>query len=159
MAWTDLLALVGFFAVCTLTASTGARFKPGAWYDGLRKPSWVPPKWAFPVVWTLLFIMMAVSGWMVWRQVGFAAGGVAFGLFLLQLALNAGWSALFFGLRRMDLALIEVVALWAAIAATIAAFAPLDATAAWLLAPYLLWVTIAAALNLSMVRLNPRAAS
>ena len=156
MAWNDLLALIGFFVLCTLAASSGAIFKPGAWYDGLRKPSWVPPKWAFPVVWTILFIMMAVAGWMVWRQAGLAAGSTAFALFLLQLVLNACWSALFFGLRRMDLALIEVAALWAAIAATIAAFAPLSPTAAWLMAPYLLWVTIATALNLAMVRLNPR---
>ena len=62
MAWNDLLALIGFFVLCTLAASSGAIFKPGAWYDGLRKPSWVPPKWAFPVVWTILFIMMAVAG-------------------------------------------------------------------------------------------------
>jgi len=155
MAWTDLLMLAGFIAVCSCAAASGAIFKPGDWYLGLAKPSWVPPMWAFPVVWTILYIMISISGWMVWRKVGFEVGAVGFGIYLLQLVLNAAWSGLFFGMRRIDLAMIEVVVLWASVAALIVAFAPLDATAAWLLAPYLLWVTIAGVLNLSMLRLNP----
>lgn len=155
MTWNDLIALSAFIGVCAAAAASGAVFKPGVWYDQLAKPSWMPPKWLFPAAWTLLYVMIAVSGWLVWRQAGLAAASMAFAIYGVQLVLNAGWSALFFGLRRMDLALFEVAALWASIAATIAAFAPHSATAAWLLAPYLAWVSFAAFLNLVMVRLNP----
>ncbi len=157
MSWNSALALLGFFGVCFGAASSGAVFKPGLWYERLAKPSWIPPTWAFPVAWSVLFAMMAVSGWMTWRQVGLAGAGGAFAVFGIQLALNAGWSALFFGARRMDLALFEVVALWCSIAANILVFAPYSHSAAWLLVPYLAWVTFAAYLNLVMVRLNPRA--
>ena len=99
----------------------------------------------FPVVWTPLYLLMAVSGWLVWREAGlFVLPFIPYGV---QLVLNAAWSAIFFGLRRPDLAFIEVVALWLSIAATIVAFAPISPVAAWLLAPYLLWVTIASVLN------------
>ena len=157
MTWNEGLALLGFIGVCFGAATSGAVFKPGLWYERLAKPSWIPPMWAFPVAWTVLFAMIAVSGWMVWKQAGLAGAGVAFAVYGMQLALNAGWSALFFGLRRMDLALFEVVALWSAIAANIFVFAPHSETAAWLLVPYLAWVSFAAFLNVVMVRLNPRA--
>ena len=155
MTWNELYALFGFIGVCAAAATSGAVFKPGVWYDRLVKPSWVPPKWLFPVAWTLLYVMISVSGWIVWKQAGLAGAGAAFAFYGVQLVLNAGWSALFFGLRRIDLALIEVAFLWASIAATIAAFAPHSTTAAWLLAPYLVWVSFAAFLNLVMLRLNP----
>lgn len=155
MSWNDLIVLFAFIGICAAAAASGAVFKPGLWYDRLTKPSWVPPMWLFPVAWTLLYVMIAVSGWLVWKQAGLAGAGMAFALYGVQLVLNAGWSALFFGLRRMDLALVEVAVLWGSIAATIAAFAPYSVTAAWLLAPYLAWVSFAAFLNLVMVRLNP----
>ena len=155
MAWSDYLVLLGFIAVCMVAAMSGAVFKPGPWYRSLAKPSWNPPDWVFPVVWTALYAMMAVAGWLVWRAAGsFAAAAVPLGFFVLQLVLNAGWSAIFFGLRRMDLALVEVVFLWLAIFACIVTFAPFDTSAAWLMAPYLLWVTIAAYLNYTVLRLN-----
>jgi tryptophan-rich sensory protein len=155
MSWNELLVLLGFLAVSFVAASSGAFFKPGAWYDSLAKPWWTPPKWAFPVVWSALYVMMAVAAWRVWLAVGFAAAKTAFVIYLVQLAINAGWSAVFFGLKRMDWGMAELVALWIGVAATIIAFAPYDTVAAWLLAPYLLWVTIAGALNLAMIRLNP----
>lgn len=155
MTWNEFYALLGFIAVCAAAAASGAVFKPGAWYDRLAKPSWVPPKWLFPVAWTVIYAMISVSGWMVWKQAGLAGAALAFTIFGLQLVLNAGWSALFFGARRIDLALIDVCFLWAAIAANVAAFAPHSLTAAWLLAPYLAWVSFAAFLNLVMLRLNP----
>ena len=157
MTWNEFLALLAFIGVCFGAASSGAIFKPGVWYARLAKPSWVPPMWLFPVAWSVLYAMISVAGWLVWKQAGLAGASLAFAIFGLQLALNAGWSAIFFGLHRMDLALIEVAALWASIAALIAAFAPHSQTAAWLLAPYLAWVSFAAFLNFVMLRLNPQA--
>lgn len=156
MGWTDYLVLLGFLALCTVAASSGAVFQPGAWYRSLKKPSWNPPDWVFPVVWTVLYAFMAIAAWLVWRAAGsFAAAAVPLGFFVLQLALNAAWSWLFFGRKRMDWALIEVLFLWAAILACIVTFAPFSTAAAWLMAPYLLWVTIAAYLNYTVLRLNP----
>lgn len=152
---TDLVGLAGFVAVTFVAASSGAVFKPGAWYFSLSKPSWTPPPWAFPVVWSILYLMIALSGWVVWRKDGLAGAPLAFTAYGVQLVLNAAWSAIFFGLRRPDLALIEVAFLWASIAVTILLFWPLSETAAWLMVPYLIWVSIAAALNFAIVRLNP----
>jgi tryptophan-rich sensory protein len=116
----------------------------------------VPPNWLFPVAWTVLYVMIAVAGWLVWREAGFAGAPLALGLWAVQLVLNAAWSWIFFGLRRMDWALADLAALWLAILATILAFAPVSAAAAWLMAPYLAWVSFAGVLNLAMVRLNRR---
>ena len=151
----SLLALAGFLALVMLVASSGAVFRPGAWYETLAKPGWTPPDWLFPVAWTVLYLMIAVAGWLAWRQAGLAAAGLAFSLYFLQLALNAAWSWLFFGLHRMDLALVDVLALWLAIAGTIVAFHAVRPLAAWLLVPYLVWVTYAAALNFTVWRMNP----
>lgn len=128
-------------------------FRPGDWYANLRKPKWTPPNWAFPVVWSILFCMMAVSGWLVWESAG-AAAWPALVLFGVHLLVNAAWSFLFFGLNRLDWAMIEVACLWLTIAALIAAFAPINMTAALLLTPYLAWVSVAAALNLRLLQLN-----
>jgi tryptophan-rich sensory protein len=98
--------------------------------------------------------MMAVAAWLVWRRGGFAAQGRPLAVFLVQLGLNAAWTPLFFGLRRPDLALAEIVLLWLAIAATLAAFGRVNRAAAWLLAPYLAWVSFATALNYALWRLN-----
>jgi tryptophan-rich sensory protein len=147
------LALLVFFALSSAAASTGAVFRPGAWYAGLRKPGWTPPNWAFPIVWTVLFCAMAVSGWLVWEAAGWSAWP-ALTLFIVHLAVNAAWSFLFFGLKRLDWAMIEVIGLWLMIAALIAAFARYSTPAALLLAPYLAWVTIAAALNFRLLQLN-----
>jgi len=152
MVMSSGLALVGFVLAALAAASSGAIFKPGDWYRTLRKPGWTPKPWVFPVVWTPLYGTIAVSGWLAWREAGlFVPAFLAYGL---QLLLNAGWSGLFFGLRRPDLAFADIVLLWMSIAATIAAFAPISPAAAWLLVPYLAWVTIATALNLSVWRLN-----
>lgn len=138
-----------------LTAASGAVFKPGEWYETLRRPSWTPPNWAFPVVWTVLYIAIGVSGWIVWEAQG---AGLAMALWLLQLILNAAWSWLFFGRQRMDLAFVDVCALFATILAYIAAALPVSQTAALLFVPYAVWVATAAALNRSVWRLNPEAA-
>ena len=146
--------LAGFLVLVTAVASSGAFFKPGVWYETLAKPPWTPPDWLFPVAWTLLYLMIAVAGWLVWKQVGLAAAGVAFSFYFGQLALNAAWSWLFFGLHRIDLALVDVLALWLAIAGTIVTFHGVRPLAAWLLVPYLIWVTYAAALNFAVWRMN-----
>jgi tryptophan-rich sensory protein len=157
MAWSDIAGLAGFVAACITVASSGAVFKPGDWYEGLAKPWWRPPNWAFPVVWSVLYLMIAISGWLVWRKAGFAGAALPLAVYGLQLVLNAAWSGFFFGMKRMNLALVDVCLLWLSIAALILLFSPIDATAALLLAPYLLWVSIAAFLNWTMIRLNPDA--
>lgn len=153
MTYSSLLALGVFLALSVAVASSGAIFRPGAWYQALAKPSWTPPNWAFPVVWSILFLMIAISGWLAWSAAGLSLP--VFAPFALQMVLNGMWSWLFFGRRRPDLAFGDLVALWLAIAATIAAFASVSETAAWLLVPYLIWVSIAGCLNWSVWRRNP----
>ncbi|MBB3998234.1 TspO/MBR family protein [Aureimonas pseudogalii] len=148
----SLLALGGFLLLSALVATSGILFKPGAWYRGLRKPAWTPPNLAFPIVWGILYVLIAVSGWRVWREVGLAT--IPFGLFAVQMVLNFLWSWLFFGRRRPDLAFLDVVVLALTVAATLLAFWPIDRTAGLLLVPYLAWLGLAAALNLSVWRRN-----
>ncbi len=154
MELSAFIAFGVFLALNFLTSASGAFFRPGDWYERLAKPGWTPPNWAFPVVWSLLFLMNSVSGWRVWQASGTAAG-VAFGAYVLSLAINASWSAVFFGLRRMDIGLVNVVLLWASIAAVAVLFWPHNQIAALLQLPYLVWVTIATALNFTVLRLNP----
>jgi benzodiazapine receptor len=150
----QFLALGGFLAASFAAAAFGSRFLPGEWYAALAKPAWNPPNWIFGPVWTLLYTMMGVAAWRVWRKAGFRRAPVAMGVFALQLILNAAWSWLFFGLHRMDLAFAEILVLWAAILATAVSFHRHDRLAAWLLAPYLAWVSFAAVLNFTLWRLN-----
>lgn len=144
--------LGGFLLASLAVASSGILFKPGAWYRTLRKPSWTPPNRAFPIVWGVLYVMIAVSGWLAWHAGGFPI--VPFGIFAMQLVLNFLWSMLFFGWRRPDLAFLDIVLLWLAVALNILLFWPLSTLAALLLVPYLVWVTVAASLNLALWRLN-----
>jgi len=155
----SLLALLGFIAACFLAALTSALFRPGEWYVRLAKPSWRPPNWLFAPVWTVLYLMIAISGWLVWREAGFAGAALPLAIYALQLVLNAAWTPLFFGLHRPDLGFLDIVLVWLSIFATIVLFYPIHAGAALLLLPYLAWVTFAAALNFAVWRLNPSAAS
>ena len=150
-----VLALAGWLALCYSAASLGAFFMPGEWYATLKKPSWNPPSWIFAPVWTALYTMMAAAAWLVWRRGGFAAQRRPLALFLAQLVLNATWTPLFFGLHWPGIAFAEMALLWVAIVATLAAFRPVSNVAAWLLAPYLVWVSFAALLNFALWRLNP----
>ena len=149
------LLLAGWLLLCFTAASMGGLFMPGEWYASLKKPSWNPPGWIFGPVWTALYTMMALAAWLVWRQGGWRKQRKPLLIFLAQLALNALWTPLFFGLHRPGLAFAEIVLLWLAIAATVTAFRPVSRVAAWLLAPYLAWVSFAAALNFTLWRLNP----
>ena len=148
------LGSIGWLVACFGAASPGGIFMPGDWYATLQKPSWNPPGWIFGPVWSALYTMMAVAAWLVWKRVGFAVQRRPLTIFLVQLALNAAWTALFFGLHWPGVAFAEIVLLWLAIVATLAAFRPVSHTAAWLLAPYLAWVSFAALLNFTLWRLN-----
>jgi tryptophan-rich sensory protein len=152
MDMTSLLGLGGFLLACFAAASTGAIFRPGPWYRRLRKPAFNPPDWLFAPAWTVLYIAIAVAGWLVWEVRGF---GPEIALWFFSLLLNAAWSWLFFGKRRMDLAFYELVVFWLSIAGMILAFAPASATAAWLMVPYLAWVSFAGLLNWTLWRMNP----
>lgn len=149
------LALAGWVLLCFAAASLGGLFMPGAWFAALKKPAWNPPGWVFGPVWSVLYTMMAVSAWLVWQRGGFAAQRRPLRLFLAQLALNAAWTPLFFGLHRPGVALAEIILLWLAIAWTIVAFWPVQRSAAWLLTPYLAWVSFATVLNGTLWWLNP----
>ena len=152
--WVGLASAV---AICFAAAGVGSLYTTPAipgWYASLEKPAWTPPAWLFGPVWTLLYLSMAVAVWLVWRERGAAGAGAALALFAVQLALNALWSVVFFGWRRPDLALVEIFFLWAAIFATTLSFRRVSQFAAWLMWPYLLWVTFAGFLNLSIWRLN-----
>ena len=148
------LSLLGFVVACIAAASSGAVFRPGAWYESLAKPSWRPPNWVFGPAWAILYGTIATSGWLVWNAAPPGEAALPMAIYAVQLLLNFLWSAIFFGLRRMGLALVEMAALWLSILATIVAFQPLHAGAAYLLVPYLLWVSFAFALNFAIWRLN-----
>lgn len=125
------------------------------WYATLRRPGWTPPNRVFAPVWTLLYLLMAVAAWRCWLAVGFAGWIWPFST---QLGLNLAWSWIFFGLRRIDFALAEMVALWASIIWCLIIFRQIDPVAAILLAPYLLWVTYAFSLNAGFWVLNRKGA-
>ncbi|THV14999.1 TspO/MBR family protein [Rhizobium rhizophilum] len=148
------MAAAIFVVIVLAAASSGAIFKPGAWYENLRKPGWTPPNWAFPVVWSILYVMIGYAGWLVWTTVGWSLP-IAF--WALQMVVNALWSFFFFGQRRMGLALIDVAVLWLSVALFILTAWPVSPMASLLFVPYLAWVTAAATLNYSVRRLNPGA--
>ena len=150
----EWLGLGASLILCYGAAAVGAQFTPGDWYAQLTKPDWTPPNGVFGPVWTILYGMMAVAAWLVWKDRGISRARLGLGLFGLQLALNVAWSWLFFGLQRPGTAMVEITLLWAAILATIIAFRRVCQVAGTLLLPYLMWVTFAAALNLEIWRLN-----
>lgn len=150
----DLVGFVIFVLLCFGVSVLGGMVTTPAlrpWYESLAKPPWTPPGWVFGPVWVVLYPLMAIAGWTIWRE---GRSRVAVLLFLLQLALNAAWPWLFFGLRRLDWAFVDIVALVVAIVVTIVAFYRLRRRAAFLLVPYLAWVVFAAALNFAVWRLN-----
>ena len=149
--------LLAWLGLCFLTAAIGAAasVEAGPFYLQLLRPSWAPPAGVFGPVWTLLYALMGIAAWLVWRQGGFETNRGPLSLFLLQLLVNALWSWLFFGWHLGGLALADVLLLWALILATLLGFWRVSRIAAALLLPYLLWVSFASALNFSVWRLNP----
>lgn len=151
MEASELLAFGLFVGINLLAALSGATFRPDDWYRRLVKPAWQPPDRLFGPVWSVLYLANAIAGWLVWRQSGFALPIL---VYLASLALNAGWSFLFFGLRSIGGALAWIVLLWLSILVKLLLFWPVSKPAALLLLPYLAWVTFATALNATLWRLN-----
>ncbi|OIO52721.1 TspO protein [Candidatus Uhrbacteria bacterium CG_4_10_14_0_8_um_filter_58_22] len=144
--------------VSQLAGAVGALFTVSSvstWYTELTKPAFTPPGWIFGPVWTMLYLLMGVAAFLVWKE-GWSRNGVrlALGLFLLQLALNALWSVIFFGRNFVGWAFIEIILLWLAILSTALSFRRISRTAFWLMLPYLLWVSFAGYLNISIWLLN-----
>jgi len=148
----QIAALTGFIAVTFCAPLAGMFAPPGDWYASLVKPEWNPPSWIFGPVWTLLYLMMAVAAWLVWKREGWRR---ALGFYAVQLVLNATWTPVFFGAREPGWALVVIIALWAAILCTLIAFLRVRKIAGILLVPYAAWVSFAAFLNFTLWQLNP----
>ncbi|HEX7708944.1 MAG TPA: TspO/MBR family protein [Thermoanaerobaculia bacterium] len=141
-------------AILVLAAALfGGMFTPGEWHASLDKPSWNPPNWVFGPVWTILYVMIAVAGWLAWRNR--ARSTLPVRLWGGQLLLNALWSWLFFGLKQPGFAFLEIVILWLLIAAFVVVSWRISRAASLLFVPYALWVGFASALNFAIWRLNP----
>ncbi len=149
----NLSIFLTYLVATGAAAGTGAMFKPGEWYDGLKKPDWTPPRWVFPVAWTTLYLFSAIAAT---RLAAVEGNEQALAFWAAQIAFNTLWSPVFFGLHKIKAALVPMAGLWLSVVLlTISAF-PLDIWAGLLLVPYVIWVSAAAALNLSVVRLNPQ---
>lgn len=146
------LALVGFVLVTFCAPLPGVFSPPGDWYAALHKPSWNPPGWLFGPVWSVLYAMMAVAAWLVWRRRGWCRALAIYGA---QLLLNAAWTPIFFGAGKIGWAFAEIIILWIAIVCTMLAFLRISKPAGWMLVPYLAWVSFAAFLNFTLWRMNP----
>lgn len=157
MAWNrrDWFGLAGFLIVVATVAtlSSLATIRAAAIYGELESPAWGPPSWLFGPVWTTLYAMMAVAGWRVWRT-GAGWDSPALRWFGIQLVLNGFWSPIFFALELRFVALVVILMLVGAVVQTIRSFAPIDRASAWLLAPYLAWISFATLLNAAMWWLN-----
>ncbi|MEO0410358.1 MAG: TspO/MBR family protein [Pseudomonadota bacterium] len=152
MSWT----LLAFAAMNFAAALSGATFKPDQWFRDLNKPSWQPPDWAFPLVWSVLYAINAFSGWIVWKQVGLEGPGLwAMGIYVVGLILNASWSYVFFGLKRLDWAKTSAGLLCLGVALQIIVFLPISQLAGLILLPYLAWVMVATVLSATVWRMNP----
>ncbi|GAA1502865.1 TspO/MBR family protein [Nocardioides humi] len=149
----EWLALLPFAAAVAVVAVLGglAASSSGETYRSLDLPVFAPPAWVFGPVWTVLYVLIAVAGWLAWRA---GAGALGVGAWVVQLLLNLAWTPLFFAADRYGWALVDIVALLAAIVVVIVLFARVARAAAWLLAPYLLWVGFATALNAGILALN-----
>ncbi|MEO8316158.1 MAG: TspO/MBR family protein [Pseudomonadota bacterium] len=151
--------LIGLAAWLTVSFAAGligaiASVDAGTFYGQLTRPVWAPPAWLFAPVWSLLYVLMGIAAWLVWRSHGFKASRTALLLFIVQLAANALWTWLFFAWHQGGLAFAEILGLWCLIVATIVLFWRRSALAGVLLLPYLAWVTFASALALSLWRHN-----
>jgi benzodiazapine receptor len=148
------VGLIGWLALCFAATATSLFVTTDGWFETLKKPAWNPPSWLFGPVWTLLYAMMAVAAWLVWRDGGWKINRWALGVFCLQLLFNVLWTPLFFGAHRPGLAFIDIVLLWSSLAVTIVLFWRVNTLAGMLLLPYLAWTTFAAVLNATIWRMN-----
>lgn len=148
----SLAGLVGFLGLAFAASLGGLLFPPGEWYASLQRPAFAPPNWIFGPVWTVLYILMGLSAWLVWQKTGLRSR--ALGWWGIQLVLNALWTPLFFGLNWMGVAAIELALLLLAIVLCIREFKIHSQPAAWMMLPYLLWVSFAWVLNIAFWYLN-----
>lgn len=148
----DLILFAIFLAACFAAGATGALFPTGAWYKSLKKPAWVPPNWVFPVAWTSIYLLMSFAGA---RIAVLDGSGYALAFWALQIAFNTLWTPVFFGLRHWKGSLFAMAGLWIAVLGCTVTSFQLDTWAGLAFVPYLVWVTVAAALNIAVVRLNP----
>jgi benzodiazapine receptor len=150
--WARWPSLLIFLALAAAAASLGSAYGPDQWYRGLEKPAFNPPNWIFPLVWTPLYVLIAIAGWWIWSH---GRRSAALPLWFLQLALNAAWTWLFFGRHAIGAALINIIALEAVIVAIIAvAWRPPLRSAAIMFLPYAAWVAFATLLNAAFWQLN-----
>jgi tryptophan-rich sensory protein len=153
----SILMLILFVAICFSAAGIGGLFTATSiddWYRNIDKPSWNPPSAIFAPVWTVLYLSMAISAWLVWQYRQRKSVQLPMMVFFIQLLLNAAWSGLFFGLQNPGLAFVEICILWLAILTTTLLFWRVRAIAGAILLPYILWVSFAAVLNYTIWRLN-----
>jgi len=153
----QVFGLVAWLVLCFGASGIGSSFtipEINGWFATLEKPSFNPPNWLFGPVWSVLFLMMAVSAWLVWRRFRFAGAPAAITAFIVQLIANVMWSVLFFGLHSPSMAFGCICVLWLLIAITIMLFWKKSPLAGALLVPYLAWVTFASVLNFSIWQLN-----
>jgi len=143
----DFVLFLTYFGACGAAAATGAMIQPGAWYRNLNKPRWTPPDWMFPVTWLVLYLSMSYAAT---RVASLPGTGQALALWSAQIALNTLWTPVFFGLKRMGAGLVVIGLLWLAVALTMVEFFRHDMIAGMLFVPYLVWVTVAGALNYSV---------
>ena len=155
---TQIIGLAGWLVICFAAAAIGAAasIQAGTFYAQIIRPDWAPPGALFGPVWTVLYTLMGISAWLVWRKGGYRTVLVALKLFFIQLAINALWSWLFFAWRLGAMAFVDIVLLLVLIVATIVAFWRYSRLAGALLVPYLLWVGFASVLNYSIWQLNPQ---
>ena len=149
------LALVGWLVFCFAASGTAVFVSTGGWYAALHKPPWNPPAWIFGPAWSLLYVIMAVAAWLVWREGGWKRQRLALTFFLIQWLLNTLWTPLFFGLHRSGPAFGEIILLWLVLSVTLMLFWQASKLAGVLLVPYLAWITFAATLNYAIWRMNP----
>ena len=154
----QFLGLIGWFVLSFAASAVGAvaSIQAKSFYGQLAQPGWAPPPSVFGPVWTILYALMAIAAWLVWRSGGLRSHRFALSLFLVQLALNALWSWIFFTWQNGMLAFADIVLLWLLIVATLISFWRVRPLAGALLVPYLLWVSFAAALNFTLWQLNPQ---
>ena len=154
----QILGLVGWLGITFVAAAIGGggSINAGAFYAELMLPEWAPPGWIFGPVWTVLYFAMGFASWLVWRTAGFRGARGALTLYVAQLVPNALWSWLFFAWNLGAVAFADILLLWVLLVLTTIAFWRVRPAAGWLLIPYLLWVTFAAALNYTLWQLNPQ---
>ncbi|MGL4309361.1 MAG: tryptophan-rich sensory protein TspO [Paracoccaceae bacterium] len=145
-----------YLAAAAVAGATGVIFRPGPWYERLIKPTWTPPNRVFPLVWTALYVLMA---YVAARLALLPGTAFIMALWALQIVLNAVWSGVFFGARRMGLGMAVIAMLWVVIAVFIVNTWPVDWLAALLMVPYLIWLSLASALNFWIWAKNPGASA